>query len=123
MDITIGYPNGTPLGFSSIIFGDAPPCKTIIYYRLYPIDEISLDERDLSDWLLSRWVEKEKLLEEFYNTGEFPVKENAITPRTVKQNFFNYCVLHVIFLILTIVPYNMALLVLQYLFQLKEIVQ
>ncbi|XP_044749544.1 acyl-CoA:lysophosphatidylglycerol acyltransferase 1-like isoform X2 [Coccinella septempunctata] len=83
LDVTIGYPKGKPLSLLSIIFGDAPPCKIVIYYRLFPIDEIPLDDEVMKEWLLSKWVEKEKLLAEFYDTGEFPLKPNSVAPRPI----------------------------------------
>lgn len=109
LDVTIGYPSGKPLKMSSIIFGDHPPCKIVVFYRLYPIDEVPQVEEGFSEWLLNRWVEKERILENYYTTGEFPLEANSQKPRSVKQDFPAYCTLHLIFIMATIISYNVLL--------------
>ncbi|KAF5302205.1 hypothetical protein FQA39_LY10244 [Lamprigera yunnana] len=69
LDITIAYPNGEPLDLLTIILGHKQPCKTTIFYRLYRCDELPHDTEALTHWLYDRFVEKEHLLDIFYNTG------------------------------------------------------
>lgn len=36
MDITVAYPEGKPLDLPTIIMGQRRPCRTHMYYRLFP---------------------------------------------------------------------------------------
>ncbi|GLH05577.1 uncharacterized protein GBIM_11175 [Gryllus bimaculatus] len=40
LDITIAYPEGKPLDLGAIVTGYRPPCKTLLFYRLYPCKEV-----------------------------------------------------------------------------------
>ena len=72
IDITIGYPEGKPIDMFAIAFGHRPPCTTKILYRLYPVNEVPHDETQLLHWMYRRFEEKERLLDHFYTTGDFP---------------------------------------------------
>lgn len=41
LDITIGYPEGKPLNLQTILTGLRAPCRTVLYYRLYPAGDVS----------------------------------------------------------------------------------
>lgn len=41
LDITIGYPDGTPLNLQNILSGLREPCRTVLYYRVYPASDVS----------------------------------------------------------------------------------
>lgn len=68
-DVTIGYVTGVPsiwqhiLGYARIVH---------IHVRRAPIESLPADEPALSEWLIARFHEKDRLLEEFYRTGTFP---------------------------------------------------
>lgn len=72
IDVTIGYPDAKPLDAFCIFFGHRPPCKTTLLYRIYPLEEIPTEGNQLLLWLFKIWEEKDKYLEEFYETGKFP---------------------------------------------------
>ena len=72
IDFTIGYPENIPLDMGNVIFNSLPPRKISVLYRLYPISEVPLDPEGLQTWMFNMYAEKDKLLEEFYRTGEFP---------------------------------------------------
>lgn len=97
LDITIAYPDGRPIDLKTIVFGHRPPCKTLMFYRLYPISQVPHEVNSLTKWLFDRWVEKERMLEIFYKTGEFPLPDNNI-PQPVKQDLLRFIMLHLMFI-------------------------
>jgi lysophosphatidylglycerol acyltransferase 1 len=99
LDITIAYPNGEPIDLASIVFGHRPPCRTTLFYRLYPCKDLPQDSENLTKWLFDRWEEKEKMLEMFYRTGEFP-GDNA-HGQLVEQDYLRFAILHLFFIIST----------------------
>ncbi|KAK9886975.1 hypothetical protein WA026_019232 [Henosepilachna vigintioctopunctata] len=98
LDITIAYPKGNPINLGEIVFGHRPPCKILMYYRLYPLSKVPQESDSLSKWLLDRWIEKEKMLETFYETGEFPLDENSNVPTPVVQDPVRFLFLHLFFI-------------------------
>lgn len=40
LDITIAYPEGKPLDLGAIVTGYRKPCKTFLFYRLFPCREV-----------------------------------------------------------------------------------
>ncbi|XP_045481015.1 acyl-CoA:lysophosphatidylglycerol acyltransferase 1-like isoform X2 [Harmonia axyridis] len=98
LDITIAYPKGNPIDLAEIVFGYRPPCKTLMVYKLYPLSQVPKDPDSLSKWLLNRWVEKERMLETYYQTGEFPLDENSQLPTPVVQDPLRFLILHLIFI-------------------------
>ncbi len=72
IDITLGYPDQTPLDAATIIAGHRAPCQTTLYYRKYPIHQVPQEEDALLKWLYQRYAEKDKLIERFNETGRFP---------------------------------------------------
>ncbi|MEW6364611.1 MAG: lysophospholipid acyltransferase family protein [Acidobacteriota bacterium] len=67
-DLTIGYETGVPTIWQ-YVKGYAR--LTHMHVRRYPIDELPHDEEELSSWLLDRFVEKDRRLAEFYQSGCF----------------------------------------------------
>lgn len=72
VDVTIAYPNARPMDIQTWIFGYRPATVTHVHYRIYPIKDVPVETEPLTDWLYQRFVEKEDLLEHFYQTGAFP---------------------------------------------------
>ncbi|EEB13245.1 conserved hypothetical protein [Pediculus humanus corporis] len=75
LDITIAYPQGVPLDLPTIITGSRPPCQTLLFYRLYKSSQIPDGKEEMTNWLYKIFQEKEEMLEKFYATGVFPVKD------------------------------------------------
>lgn len=117
LDITIAYPNGDPLGLLDILFGNRPPCRTSFFYRLFHISELPQDQEALTQWLFNRWEEKDKILDVFYKTGNFPVDEfatNAVQPNVVAQDYLRFLILHVFFITSTLMHVRMFIAAYQY---------
>ncbi|XP_064882544.1 acyl-CoA:lysophosphatidylglycerol acyltransferase 1-like isoform X2 [Oncorhynchus nerka] len=72
VDVTIAYSKARPMDIQTWIFGYRPPTVTHVHYRVYPIKEVPVETKPLTDWLYQRFVEKEDLLAHFYETGAFP---------------------------------------------------
>ncbi|KAI5303290.1 emp24p/erv25p- protein [Ascosphaera pollenicola] len=79
-DCTVGY-SGPPKGvypdkfftLRSTFLRGCPPASVNFYWRRFAIDELPLDDQEeFGRWLLQRWSEKNDLLEQFYNEGQFP---------------------------------------------------
>ncbi|XP_052742266.1 acyl-CoA:lysophosphatidylglycerol acyltransferase 1 [Bicyclus anynana] len=77
LDVTIAYPDRIPLHLQDIVCGTRPPCRTHLHYRLYPSSEVPTDTEGMTQWLYDRFIEKDKMLEEFYRTGQFPSKDSS----------------------------------------------
>lgn len=111
IDITIAYPNGVPIDLSHIVFGNRPPCRTTIFYKLYPINEVPQDSESLTKWLIDRWSEKENMLTHFYKTGEFPDEAYRSAakslPKTVDQDYLRFLILNVFFIASTYIHLQM----------------
>lgn len=75
IDVTIAYPRAEPLDIQTWILGYRKPTVTHVHYRLFPIKDVPLESAALTDWLYQRFIEKEKLLAHFYETGAFPPAE------------------------------------------------
>lgn len=60
----------------------------------------------MTQWLYDRFIEKDKMLEEFYATGKFPPQGNNPTvARQVRQDNLRYFILHLFFLMSTYLQY------------------
>lgn len=68
-DVTIGYEKGVPTLWQYI---KGSVDRIHVHVRCFPIEEISLLDEEIREWLLDRWVEKDALLEHFYLHGTFP---------------------------------------------------
>jgi 1-acyl-sn-glycerol-3-phosphate acyltransferase len=68
-DVTIGYVQGVPTLWQ-YIKGYAREAH--LHVRRCPLSSLPADDSALSAWLLERFRDKDRLLEEFYRTGAFP---------------------------------------------------
>ncbi|XP_076805637.1 acyl-CoA:lysophosphatidylglycerol acyltransferase 1-like [Clavelina lepadiformis] len=84
IDLTIGYKRDSSL--LSYFIGHNGPQTVVCYYRVYSAEDIignyrngSKPARDekISQWLNDRFVEKDQILETFYESGKFPHAENC----------------------------------------------
>jgi len=72
-DLTIMYNKGkTKPTLTSIAMGTGG--EVDIYVRRYPISEVPVDEEELSRWLYERWIEKDHIISQYLEKGEFPNK-------------------------------------------------
>ncbi|CAH1964533.1 unnamed protein product [Acanthoscelides obtectus] len=105
LDITIGYPNGWPIDLSHIVFGNRQPCQTVIFYRVYNAKEVPHNPETLTQWLYDRWQEKERMLEYFYENGEFSADfacHSYQPPKVVVQDYLRFIILHAFFIASTL---------------------
>ncbi|KAL2013492.1 hypothetical protein VTN00DRAFT_1017 [Thermoascus crustaceus] len=81
-DCTVGY-EGPPKGsypdqyftLRSTYLQGRPPKSVNMHWRRFAVSEIPLDDqKEFEAWLIARWVEKDQLLEEFYEKGRFPTE-------------------------------------------------
>ncbi|XP_013145726.1 PREDICTED: acyl-CoA:lysophosphatidylglycerol acyltransferase 1-like [Papilio polytes] len=108
LDVTIAYPDRIPLHLQDIVCGTRPPCAINLHYRLYPSNEVPADTEGMTQWLYDRFIEKDKMLEEFYRTGQFPARgNNSQIVRQVRQDNLRYLILHLFFIASTFLQYNM----------------
>ncbi|CAH1401574.1 unnamed protein product [Nezara viridula] len=101
LDVTIAYPEGKPLDLPTIITGSRPPCRTFMFYRLFPSTELPRDQEEVTKWLFDRWVEKDRVLDIFYKTGEIPVSDYCSSPlpqQVVRQDPLRFFVIHLFFI-------------------------
>ncbi|KAM3960246.1 acyl-CoA:lysophosphatidylglycerol acyltransferase 1-like [Aphomia sociella] len=115
LDLTIAYEDRIPLHLQDVVCGTRSPCTTHLHYRLYPSTEIPPDTEGMTQWLYDRFIEKDKMLEEFYRTGKFPSKGSTThVVRRVRQDNLRYLILHLFFMASTFVQYKMWGLVWNY---------
>lgn len=61
----------------------------------------------MTQWLYDRFIEKDKMLEEFYRTGQFPSTGNKPSVvRQVRQDNLRYLILHLFFIASTLLQYK-----------------
>ncbi|KAG5875101.1 hypothetical protein JTB14_020234 [Gonioctena quinquepunctata] len=116
LDITIAYPNGWPINLGHIVFGNRSPCLTTFFYRLYPAKTVPQDPEQLTKWLIERWEEKEKMLDYFYENGEFSSDfcKEMCPPRVIRQDYLRFAILHIFFIASTFIHLHMFATVYSY---------
>lgn len=58
---------------STSYFGGRPPKSVNMYWRRFRVSNIPLDDdKKFEFWLRSRWMEKDKFIEQFHRSGRFP---------------------------------------------------
>ncbi len=67
-DVTIGYEDGFPT-LTQWCKGYVP--KTYLHVRRFPSADLPESDKELTAWLVERFREKDDLLEQYYNSGEF----------------------------------------------------
>lgn len=71
----------------------------------------------MTKWLYDRFVEKEKLLETFYKTGEFPTDgfcTSPIPPQEVSQDCLRFAILHLFFITSSYIHFQLLSYVVSY---------
>lgn len=80
-DITIQYDgsDGAPT-IADLTLGTIPTPH--LHVKKYPVNEIPNDDREIANWLLDRWKEKEELMEYWEKNKHFPnpLKESNVFP-------------------------------------------
>uniref|UniRef100_A0A0N4ZWW2 PlsC domain-containing protein n=1 Tax=Parastrongyloides trichosuri TaxID=131310 RepID=A0A0N4ZWW2_PARTI len=72
IDVTIAYPNRIPLSLFTLLFGSREKCDIAVHYRVFKVNEIPFeDEIKLRDWMYDVYTEKDRLLDNYYHTGQF----------------------------------------------------
>lgn len=97
---------------ATIIFGNRPPCKTLFFYRLYHCKDVPQDTEEMTQWLYKKFEEKERMLDLFYKTGKFPVKQFSqapVQPHVVAQDCLRFLILHLFFITSTYIHVQMFL--------------
>lgn len=56
----------------------------------------------MTKWLYDRFIEKDKMLEEFYRTGKFPPRGTPPLVRPVRQDNLRYLVVHLFYIASTL---------------------
>ncbi|CAH0400160.1 unnamed protein product [Chilo suppressalis] len=83
---------------------------TIAYSEKIPLhllDVVPTDSEGMTNWLYDRFIEKDKMLEEFYRTGKFPAGSTTCVTRRVRQDNLRYLILHMFFIASSIFQYQM----------------
>ena len=68
-DLTIGYEEGVPSLWQYI---QGLVARVHVHVRRFPIEDLPLTADDLRLWLISRWDEKNEILDHYYQSGAFP---------------------------------------------------
>lgn len=64
------------------------PHLSLCLIRMYPIKEVPVEAEALTNWLYRRFVEKEKLLDHFYDTGLSDIQLSLILGQNIcKRNY------------------------------------
>jgi lysophosphatidylglycerol acyltransferase 1 len=64
----------------------------------------------MTTWLYERFIEKERILEAYYTTGQFPYREFSETrepPQVVRQDPLRFLILHLFFITSTYVHFQL----------------
>lgn len=89
----------------------------MVFYRLYPCNQVPQDTEEMTQWLYKRFEEKEKMLDYFYKNGEFPVSQyskDPTHPQLVTQDCVRFIILHLFFITSTYVHAKMFMAVYNY---------
>ena len=88
--------------------GTRKPIVVTVHYRIFPIEEIPVETGALTDWLYKRFEEKERMLDTFYQTGQFPTWDSnkwkidsgqLLKPRPIHLPDEKVIVVHFIYLL------------------------
>ena len=67
--------------------------------------QVPTDAEQLKQWVYDRYIEKESLLETYYNTGRFPdhrAPGEFCQPRRVQHDGFRMLILHLLYITSTL---------------------
>ena len=63
-----------------------------MYWRRFAVSQIPLhDPHEFEAWLLARWKEKDRLLEQFQETGFFPGEESVVVNKSKDKSGYIEC--------------------------------
>jgi 1-acyl-sn-glycerol-3-phosphate acyltransferase len=82
-DVTIGYVEGVPTLWQ-LITGRVR--RIHVHVRRFPSDQLPRADRELGDWLLALFLEKDLLLDHYYRCGSFPTSFDLIDTSTHATN-------------------------------------
>ncbi|OBZ83539.1 putative acyltransferase CST26 [Choanephora cucurbitarum] len=78
-DLTVGYPGIEPgenpedvMTMKRIFCDSQGPRQIHIHIRRYRVDSLPTDTEEFTEWLLARWIEKDKRMIHFNKHGTFP---------------------------------------------------
>ncbi|XP_039273805.2 acyl-CoA:lysophosphatidylglycerol acyltransferase 1-like [Styela clava] len=86
IDVTIGYAKNEPLGITSWVMGSGGPKKVYLHYRVFRSSDMMTKVGEgggysVSEaWIYDRFIEKDKLLKDFFATGKFPPGKQGLKP-------------------------------------------
>ena len=84
--LSAGAYAATIFGLRSSYFQGRPPKSVNMYWRRFHMSTIPLDDQQaFAAWLGERWNEKDKLLQEFMDTGRFPADAELASKNDVGQ--------------------------------------
>jgi hypothetical protein len=81
------------------------------------LKQVPHDHEAMTKWLYDRFVEKEKLLETFYETGEFPTSGFCASPihkQEVSQDCLRFAILHLFFITSSYIHFQLLSYVVSY---------
>ena len=95
VDVTIGYPDGKPIGFYAIMLGLRKGCAINVHYRIFDVYNIpTKNQTQLRNWIYQLYQEKDDFLEEYYLSGQFSNENersgNRKMPRQIKHLKWKY---------------------------------
>ncbi|EEB08764.1 1-acylglycerol-3-phosphate acyltransferase [Schizosaccharomyces japonicus yFS275] len=70
---------------SALFFDSVRIDRVHMYVRRFRIEDIPTDEALFTDWLYTRWLEKDKLVDEFTKTKRFPCSKPLSTTIRLKR--------------------------------------
>ncbi|XP_059178164.1 acyl-CoA:lysophosphatidylglycerol acyltransferase 1-like [Physella acuta] len=88
VDMTIAYKDGKPLDMFGMCVGYNPRNDVLVHYRAFRARDIPRDDASLTSWLYERYVEKDKMLDHYYTTGELPeeiLQRTGLLPKLQKS--------------------------------------
>uniref|UniRef100_A0A1I7TWF0 PlsC domain-containing protein n=1 Tax=Caenorhabditis tropicalis TaxID=1561998 RepID=A0A1I7TWF0_9PELO len=90
IDATIGYHRGVVPDICDAVMGDWPSIDAsafAVHYEVIPVKPEWSEENKLRDFLYERYVIKDKLLADFYKTGNFPGEQTKVMPNNYEMFF------------------------------------
>jgi 1-acyl-sn-glycerol-3-phosphate acyltransferase len=98
IDMTVGYSEWTKTGHArpsvgDMMFGGGRKWPVHVHMRFYQLGEVPRSEEEVAVWLRERWEEKDKLLDTFKKTGEFPGEVHAYKRHTISETLSNIAVM------------------------------
>ncbi|KAK7791365.1 hypothetical protein R5R35_010885 [Gryllus longicercus] len=75
------------------------------------------DHEEMTKWLYDRFIEKERMLDAYYKTGHFPIRDfcaSPAPPHEVAQDALRFAALHLFFITSTYIHFQMLSYVISY---------